>query len=57
MQKFSETGDSKYKYQNELDKACFQHNMADGDCKDSPRRTACNKVLNDKGFNIAKKPK
>ena len=34
--------------QNELDKACFQHNMANGDFKDLNRRTAANKVLLDK---------
>ena len=28
MGKFRETGDSRYIYQNELDKACFQHDMA-----------------------------
>ena len=28
IQKFKETGDSLYIYQNELDKACFQHDMA-----------------------------
>ena len=28
IQKFKETGDSRYKYQNELDKACFQHDIA-----------------------------
>ena len=27
MQKFKETADSRYIYQNELDKACFQHDM------------------------------
>ena len=27
IQKFEETGDSRYVYQNELDKACFQHDM------------------------------
>ena len=43
--------------QNELDKACFQHNMAYGDFKDLNRRTAANKVLLDKAFNIAKNPK
>ena len=25
IQKFKETGDSRYVYKNELDKACFQH--------------------------------
>ena len=31
IQKFKETGDSRYIYQNKLDKACFQHDMAYGD--------------------------
>ena len=34
IQKFKETGDTSYIYKNELDKACFQHNMAYGDLKD-----------------------
>ena len=42
---------------NELDKACFQHDMAFGDFKDSKRRTASNKILRDKAFNTAKNPK
>ena len=42
---------------NELDKACFQHDMAYGDFKDLPKRTAADKVLRDKAFNIAKDPK
>ena len=33
IHKCKNTGDS-YIYQNELDKACFQHNMAYGDFKD-----------------------
>ena len=55
--KFKETGDSRYIYQNELDKACFQHDMAYGDFKDLKRRKAADKVLRDKTFNIAKDPK
>ena len=39
---------------NELDKVCFQHDMAYGDFKDLPRRTASDKVLHDKTFNITK---
>ena len=27
IQKFKETGDTSYIYKNELDKACFQHDM------------------------------
>ena len=33
IQRFKETGDSKYIYQNELDKACFQHDMSYRDFK------------------------
>ena len=57
IQKIKETGDSKYFYQNELDKACFQHDMAYGDFKDLTRRTATYKALCDKAFNIAKNPR
>ena len=31
---------TQYIYQNELDEACFQHDMAYGDFRDLPRRTA-----------------
>ena len=57
IQKFKETGDTSYIYKNELDKVCFQHDMADGDFKNLARRTASDKVLRDKAFNIAKDPK
>ena len=57
IQKLKETGDTSYIYKNELDKACFQHDMAYGDFKDIARRTASDKVLRDKAFNIAKNPK
>ena len=57
IRNFRETGDSRYIYQNELDKACFQHDMAYGDFKDLTRRTASDKILRDKAFNIAKNPK
>ena len=39
IQKFWETGDTTYIYKNELDKACFQHDMAHEDFKDLKRRT------------------
>ena len=54
IQKFKETGDTSYIYKNELDKACFQHDMAYGDFKDLTRRTASDKILRDKAFNTAK---
>ena len=56
-QKIKETVDTNYIYKNELDKACFQHDMAYGHFKDLERRTASDKVLTDKAFNIAKHPK
>ena len=39
IQKFKEIGNSRYIYQNELDKASFQHDMAYEDFEDLPRRT------------------
>ena len=57
IQKFKETGDTSYIYKNELDKACFQYDMAYGDFKDLARTTASDKILWDKAFNIAKNPK
>ena len=57
IKKFKETGDLRYIYQNELDKAYFQNDMAYGDLKDLNRRAFSDKVLLDKGFNIAKDPK
>ena len=57
IQKFKEAGDTSYMYKNELDKVCFLQYMSYGDFKDLKRRTACDKVLRDKAFNIAKNPK
>ena len=57
IQKFKETGDSRYIHHNKLDKACFPYDMAYGDFKDLTRRTASDKILRDKAFNIAKNPK
>ena len=57
IQKFKQTGNSRYIYKNELDKACFQDGMAYGDFKDLGKRIAANNVLKNKEFNIAKDPK
>ena len=57
IEKFKETRATSYIYKNELDKACFQHDMAYGDFKDLARRTASDKVLRDRAFNIVKHPK
>ena len=57
IQKFKKPGDTSHIYKNELDKECFQHDMAYGYSKDLKRRTFSDKVLRDKAFNIAKNPK
>ena len=57
IQKFKETGDTSYIYKNELDKACFQHDMAYGKSKDLIKRTQSDKVLKDKAFKTASDPK
>ena len=57
IQKFKQTGDLRYIYKNELDKACFQHDMAYEDFGDLKKRTVADKVLRDKAINIAKNPK
>ena len=50
--KFKETGDPKYIYKNDLDKACFQHDLAYGN-KDLKTRVEADKVLRDKAFKVA----
>ena len=57
IQKFKKTGDTNYIYKNELDKACFQHDMAYSNFKDLAKRTIADKVFRDKAFNIAKNHK
>ena len=57
IQKFQRTGDTKYNYKNELDKACFQHHMAYGGSEGLAKIAASNNVLRDKAFNIAKNRK
>ena len=52
IQRLKETGDTSYIYKNELDKACFQHDMAYGDFKHLGKRTVEDKVLRDKAFKI-----
>ena len=57
IEKFMQTGNTDFIYKNELDKACFQHDMAYGKAKDLVRRTQSDKVLKDKAFKIASDPK
>ena len=53
IKKFKETGGTSYIYKNELDKAYFQHDTTYGEFKDIAKRTASDKPLRDKAFNIA----
>ena len=54
-EKFMQTGNTDFIYKNELDKACFQYDMAYG--KFLTKRTQSDKVLRYKAFEIASNPK
>ena len=56
IKEFNHTGDARYIYRNELDKACFQHDSAYADHKDLINRTEADKVLKDKAYDIASNP-
>ena len=57
IKKFMQTRNTDFIYKNELDKACFQHDMAYGKSKDLVKRTQSDKVLRNKAFKIASDPK
>ena len=57
IQKLKETGDVSYTYKNQLDQACFQHDMTYGGFKDLAKITASEEVLWDKAINIDKNPR
>ena len=57
INKFMNTGDTRFIYRNDLDKASFQHDSAYSDSKDLVKGTQSDKVLRDKAFTIAKNPK
>ena len=52
-----QTGNTDYIYKNDLDKACFQHEMADGKLKDLNKKTQSDNVLRNKAFKITSNPK
>ena len=52
-----QTGNTDFRYSNELDKACFQYDMAYGQSQDLPKTKQSDKVLRDKEFKIASDPK
>ena len=55
-ERIKQTGDTRYIYRNDLDKACFQYDSAYTDNKDLRNRTKADKVLKDKAYNIASNP-
>ena len=57
IEKFMQTGNTDFIYKNELDKACFQHDVAYGKSKDLVKRIQSDKILRDKAFKIASDPK
>ena len=57
IEKFIQTWNTNLIYKNELDQACFQHDMAYGESKDLAKRKQSDKVLRDKAFKIANDPK
>ena len=56
IEKFMQTGDTNFIFKNELDEACFQHDLAYGKTKDLVKRTQSDKVLKDKAFKIGSNP-
>ena len=54
---FMATGNTSFIYRNELDEACFQHDMAYGKSKDLVKRTQSDKILRDRAFKIESDPK
>ena len=60
IEKFQEAGSRRfniYRERNEMDKACFHHDIRYGDIKDLAWRRAPVKVLHDKALDVAKNPK
>ena len=53
---FTQTENKDFIYKNDLDKACFQHDIAYGKSKDLVKRTQLDKVVRNKAFKIASNP-
>ena len=54
IKKFKDTEDWRYIYWNELNKVCFHNDLTYVDSRDLLRKTAFDKLSEDKAFNIAK---
>ena len=57
IQDFLNTGELSYIYKNDLDKACFQHDMTYNEFNDLEKRTQSDIVLKNKALKIASNPK
>ena len=57
IEKFMQAGNTYFIYKNELDKACFQHDMTYGKLKNLAKRTQSDNVLRDKAFKFVSDPK
>ena len=57
IKKFIQTGNTDYIYKNNLDNACFQHDMACGKYKNLTKRRQSDRLLRDRVFEIASNPK
>ena len=57
IEKFIKTGNTDFIYKNDLDKACFQHDMAYGKYEDLTKSIHSDKELKDKVFEISINPK
>ena len=53
IQKVLESGNTKYIYKNDLDKACFAHDAVYSDSINLTKRTAADKILKNKAYEIA----
>ena len=56
IEKLMETRDTNYIHRNDLDKACFQRDVAYAKYKDLTKRTESDKFSRDKAFQIASNP-
>ena len=57
IKNFMQAGNTDFIYRNELDEACFQHDMTYGKSKDLTKRTQSDKGLRNKTFKIVSDPK
>ena len=57
IEKFMQTGNTDFVYRNELDKACFQHDVAIEKLTDLAKRSQLDNVLKNNAFKIASDPK